>query len=111
MVNLVEYLTKIRIKVPSEINPPPYQKESPDRIKLPDIKNHEWVTQNGIFSTDCCYRKIEVTEAEVQNSVVRILPNKLKTTISVQAMIKNKSFSLVASGEKRSEQTESSKEC
>ena len=86
-------------------------KEPTDRIKLADIKNHQWVTQNDVFSTDCCYRKIEVTETEVKNSVVRILPNKLKTAISVQAMIKNKSFSLVASGEKRSDKTESSKEC
>ena len=80
-------------------------------MKLENIKTHEWVTQNGVFSTDCCYRKIEVTETEVQNSVVRILPKKLKTTISVQAMIKNKSFSLVASGEKKSDKAESSKEC
>ena len=54
------------------------------------------MTQNDVFSTDCCYRKIVVTETEVQNSVVHILPNKLKTTISVQAMIKNKSFSVTA---------------
>ena len=78
---------------------------------MENIKTHEWVTQNGVFSTDCCYRKIEVTETEVQNSVVCILPKKLKTTISVQAMIKNKSFSLVASGEKKSDKAESSKEC
>ena len=78
---------------------------------MENIKTHEWVTQNGVFSTDCCYRKIEVTETEVQNSIVRILPKTLKTTISVQAMIKNKSFSLVASGEKKSDKTESSKEC
>jgi len=86
-------------------------KEPTDRIKLSGIKTHEWVTENGVLSTDCCYRKIEVTETEVQNSVVRILPSKVKTAISVQTMIRNKTFSLVGSGENKSDKTESSKEC
>ena len=81
-------------------------KESVDRIKLAEIKNHEWLTQYGQFSTDLCYRIVEVSETEVQNSV-RLMP-KLNTLLSVKSMIQNKSFSLAAGKRKFSQ---SSKEC
>ena len=81
-------------------------KESVNRIKLAEIKNHEWLTQYGQFSTDLCYRKIEVSETEVQNSV-KIMP-KLNTLLTVKSMAHNRSFSLAA-GKRKSSQ--SSKEC
>ena len=81
-------------------------KESVDRIKLIDIKNHEWLTQYGQFSTDLCYRFVEVSEAEIKSSV-KTMP-KLNTLLTVKSMIQNRSFSM-ASGKRKSSQ--SSKEC
>ena len=81
-------------------------KESVDRIKLAEIKNHEWLTQFGQFSTDLCYRVVEVSEAEVQSSVKRM--PKLNTLLTVKSMVQNRSFSLAA-GKRKSSQ--SSKEC
>jgi len=81
-------------------------KESVDRIKLIDIKNHEWLTQYGQFSTDLCYRFVEVSEAEIKSSV-KTMP-KLNTLLTVKSMIQNRSFSM-ATGKRKSSQ--SSKEC
>ena len=81
-------------------------KESVDRMKLIDIKNHEWLTQYGQFSTDLCYRFVEVSEAEIKSSV-KTMP-KLNTLLTVKSMIQNRSFSM-ATGKRKSSQ--SSKEC
>lgn len=70
-------------------------KNPSDRIKLRDIKNHDWVTGYGLYpmaaEVENCRHLVEVTENEVQNSVHSV--PKLDTLILVKAMIKNHSFS------------------
>jgi len=69
------------------------EKRPEERITLQQIKTHAWVTGFGKFpmldqSSNCCL--IEVTEAEVENSVTSI--PKLDTLILVKAMVKKRSF-------------------
>ena len=66
-----------------------------ERIKLEEIKDHDWVTGYSMYpmssEVENCRHLVEVTENEVQNSVHHV--PKLDTLILVKAMIKNHSFS------------------
>ena len=70
-------------------------KDPNERIRLCEIKCHDWVTGYGLYpmesEVDNCRNLVEVTENEVQNSVHSV--PKLDTLILVKAMIKNHSFS------------------
>lgn len=69
-------------------------KKNPDeRITVPNIKIHPWVTRNGTCpmpseSENCVF--VEVTEEEIDNCV-RTIP-KLDTLILVKSMLKKHSF-------------------
>lgn len=69
-------------------------KKNPDeRITVPEIKVHPWVTRNGTFpmpseGENCVF--VEVTEEEIDNCV-RTIP-KLDTLILVKSMLKKHSF-------------------
>ena len=66
-----------------------------ERIKLEEIKEHDWVTGYSMYpmssEVENVRHLVEVTEKEVQNSVHSV--PKLDTLILVKAMIKNHSFS------------------
>ncbi|XP_035288923.1 calcium/calmodulin-dependent protein kinase kinase 1 isoform X1 [Anguilla anguilla] len=69
--------------------------KNPDnRITIPEIKLHPWVTQNGAdplpLEEEHC-TVVEVTEEEVQNSV-KFVPS-LSAVILVKAMLRKRSFS------------------
>lgn len=69
------------------------KKNPADRITVPEIKVHSWVTKNGMFpmpseSENCVF--VEVTEEEIDNCV-RTIP-KLDTLILVKSMLKKHSF-------------------
>ena len=69
-------------------------KDASERIKLSEIKQHDWVTGYGLYpmasESENCPSLLEVTEDEVQNSVQHV--PKLDTLILVKKMIKNHSF-------------------
>ncbi|XP_068440601.1 calcium/calmodulin-dependent protein kinase kinase 1b [Clinocottus analis] len=69
-------------------------KKSDTRITIPEIKLHEWVTENGSnplpLEEEHC-TAVEVTEEEVQNSI-KLIPS-LSTVILVKAMLRKRSFS------------------
>jgi len=69
-------------------------KDANERIKLCEIKQHDWVTGYGLYpmasESENCPSLLEVTEDEVQNSVQHV--PKLDTLILVKKMIKNHSF-------------------
>jgi len=105
--NIVALYNKIRIQeltLPDEPDISPelqdlirtmLVKDPAERIKLRDIKNHDWVTGYGLYpmasEVENCRHLVEITENEVQNSVHSV--PKLDTLILVKAMIKNHSFS------------------
>ncbi|XP_075744022.1 calcium/calmodulin-dependent protein kinase kinase 1-like [Rhipicephalus microplus] len=69
------------------------KKNPSDRITVPEIKVHSWVTKNGMFpmpseSENCVF--VEVTEEETDNCV-RTIP-KLDTLILVKSMLEKHSF-------------------
>jgi len=69
------------------------EKKPKERITLQEIKDHPWLTGDGLFpmldqNSNCSM--IEVTDVEVENSV-RSIP-KLDTLILVKAMVKKRSF-------------------
>lgn len=69
------------------------KKNPNERITVPEIKVHPWVTQNGTFpmpseGDNCVF--VEVTEEEIDNCV-RTIP-KLDTLILVKSMLKKHSF-------------------
>ena len=70
-------------------------KHPKDRITLPEIKNHDWVTGYALYpmvpESDNCGTLLEVTDEEVQGGVQHV--PKLDTLILVKTMIKNHSFS------------------
>ncbi|KAG8452008.1 hypothetical protein GDO86_003983 [Hymenochirus boettgeri] len=68
-------------------------KKPEDRITVPEIKVHPWVTNNGedplpLEEEHCSI--VEVTEEEVKNSV-KLIPS-LTTVILVKAMLRKRSF-------------------
>ncbi|CAG0901055.1 unnamed protein product [Darwinula stevensoni] len=69
-------------------------KDPGERLTLPRVKEHEWVTRGGKnplpSEEENCTNLVEVTEEEVKNSV-RSIP-KLDTLILVKSMIKKHSF-------------------
>jgi len=105
--NIVALYNKIRAAELSQPDEPDISPELKDlisrmlikdpiqRIKLKEIKTHDWVTGYGLYpmatEIDNCRHLVEVTENEVENSVQSV--PKLDTLILVKAMIKNHSFS------------------
>ncbi|CAG7720400.1 unnamed protein product [Allacma fusca] len=69
-------------------------KDPQNRISLPEIKGHAWVTQNGEWplptEEEHCLNYVEVTEEDIINCV-RSVP-KIDTIILVKTMLKNHSF-------------------
>ncbi|GAB0091652.1 calcium/calmodulin-dependent protein kinase kinase 1 [Sergentomyia squamirostris] len=69
------------------------QKDPVKRIQLPDIKNHDWVTANGVHclpsEEDNC-RPIQISDDDM-SSVVKSIP-KLDTLILIKTMLKKHSF-------------------
>ncbi|XP_043938037.1 calcium/calmodulin-dependent protein kinase kinase 1 [Protopterus annectens] len=68
-------------------------KNPENRITIPEIKSHVWVTQNGTeplpLEEEHC-TAVEVTEEEIQNSV-KLIPS-LSTVILVKSMLRKRSF-------------------
>jgi len=78
---LSDLITRMLVKDPNE------------RIALPEVKAHDWVTGLGLYplptEEENC-ELIEITDLDVDNSV-RTVP-KLDTLILVKTMIKNRTF-------------------
>ncbi|KAK3735941.1 hypothetical protein QZH41_013938, partial [Actinostola sp. cb2023] len=68
-------------------------KDPKERIAIPEIKEHPWVTRGDrdpLPSTQENCSVIEITDEDIKNSV-RTIP-KIKTLILVKSMIRNKTF-------------------
>lgn len=69
------------------------EKDPSQRITLPQIKEHEWVTASGLYplpSEEENCRLVQISEDDI-HSVVKSIP-KLDTLILIKTMLKKHSF-------------------